>query len=55
MLKAKRLSIWIGLALAALTALAVQLHREVSIDKCLDNGGAWNYQERRCEFEQPAK
>lgn len=41
----------LGMALfvaAAFVAGGVWLAREVSIDSCLDRGGAWDYEQSRC-------
>ncbi|MDB5472079.1 MAG: hypothetical protein JWR84_3639 [Caulobacter sp.] len=43
------------LAVAALVLLAgivggPRLWRYVSIDSCLDSGGRWDYQAKRCDF-----
>jgi hypothetical protein len=37
-------------ALGAVTWLAVHLRREIAIDRCLDNGGRWNYSASVCEM-----
>ena len=42
-----RLGIAIVLVAAALAA-GIWLAREVSIDKCLDRGGAWDHEQARC-------
>lgn len=31
--------------------LGLWLSTQFQIDGCLDQGGAWNYQEGKCEFE----
>lgn len=36
-------------AAAALLAGGILLGRELSIDRCLDSGGAWNYKQAQCE------
>ena len=33
---------------AAFVAGGVWLARQVSIDRCLDRGGAWDYEQARC-------
>jgi hypothetical protein len=39
-----------GLAIGVLLAIAVQaLNSWLSIDRCLDSGGLWNYQSDDCE------
>lgn len=45
-----RLRIGIALLLvsAALTVVGIWLAREVSIDKCLDSGGAWDHEHATC-------
>jgi len=40
--------IWIALAVVALVGLTYWLAQQISIDKCLDGGSAWNYDESRC-------
>lgn len=55
MTKAKKLAIWFVLALAVGIPLAIWLYRQVQIDKCLDAGGRWEYQQRHCLFEEPKK
>lgn len=40
------------LSLSALILVAVVVlygYRWLQVDRCLDNGGAWNYELRRCE------
>lgn len=38
------------LAIAALAIVgATWLYEEIKIDKCLDSGGAWNYEARTCK------
>ncbi|XAH22170.1 hypothetical protein AAFF27_19410 [Xylophilus sp. GW821-FHT01B05] len=43
-----RIGIALGLVTAALVGASVWLVREVSIDKCLDRGGAWDYEQMHC-------
>lgn len=47
--------IWIALAVIVLVGLTYWLARQISIDKCLDGGGAWNYDESRCIGSQSNK
>lgn len=35
---------------AAVVAGGIWLDREMSIDSCLDRGGAWDYQQARCKM-----
>lgn len=35
---------------AAVVAGGIWLDCEMSIDSCLDRGGAWDYQQARCEM-----
>lgn len=43
-----RLGIALLLVMAAIAAAGIWLAREVSIDKCLDCGGAWDHEQARC-------
>ena len=54
MSKAKKLAIGLALTLAVCIPLAIWLYRQVLIDKCLDAGGAWDYQQRHCVYEGPS-
>lgn len=55
MIKLKRGALWLVLLLVGGIGSAVWLYGEVQIDKCLDAGGAWDYQQKRCMFEEPRK
>ena len=41
------------LVLAVLVAAGIWLAREVSIDRCLDGGGAWDYEHAQCLVAAP--
>jgi hypothetical protein len=43
-----RFTIALLLIVAAVAVVGIWLAREVSIDKCLDCGGAWDYDLARC-------
>lgn len=43
-----RLGIALLLVAAALATAGIWLAREVSIDRCLDRGGAWDYEQASC-------
>lgn len=45
-----RLGITLLLVAAVVATAGIWLAREVSIDKCLDRGGAWDHEEARCLF-----
>jgi len=45
-----RLGISFVVVAAALAAAGVWLSRELSIDRCLDQGGAWDHEQTRCVF-----
>jgi hypothetical protein len=55
MTKARKRLFWLVLILAACIPLAVWVYRYILIDKCLDAGGAWDYQQRHCIYEEPRK
>lgn len=38
-----------GAALLAVGAVTLFLWRFLAIDRCLDDGGGWNYRENKCE------
>jgi hypothetical protein len=44
----KRKLIWIGGAVIV-AALFWWFWGELKIDRCLDNGGRWNYEKKACE------
>jgi uncharacterized membrane-anchored protein len=48
-MKKKTIFIWI-IILLALTAVGFVIKRQIEIDKCLDNGGKWNYETGQCEY-----
>ncbi len=48
-MKSKKIFILI-LTVIYLIAIFIYLKREVAIDKCLDNGGRWNYEKNVCEY-----
>ena len=39
------------LALLLIGAFAAWLYGEIQIDKCLDAGGAWDYEQHHCMFQ----
>ena len=48
------MSQWIKLILLGALAVLIVcffawIHREMSIDKCLDGGGAWDYERVKCD------
>lgn len=43
------LVLWVSIS------LVVWLYREIQIDKCLDAGGAWDYEQPHCIFEAQQK
>lgn len=55
MTKTKRRVIWLLLVLAVSIPLAIWLYGQLQIDKCLDAGGAWNYEQQSCILETPRK
>ena len=46
---------WFVLILAVGILLGIWLYRQVLIDKCLDAGGAWDYQQGDCIHEERQK
>jgi len=46
---ATRKTVIMTLIFAALAAGAIYVQRWVAIDRCLDSGGAWDYQSARCQ------
>lgn len=55
MTRAKQWVIWLLLILAVCIPLGIWLYRQLLIDKCLDAGGAWDYQQLHCIYEEPRK
>lgn len=55
MTKIKRRIVWLILVFAIGAAVVPWLYREIQIDKCLDAGGAWDYEGKHCIFEIPQK
>lgn len=49
MMKLKKI-VTIILSLIFFAAIIIYSKREVDIDKCLDNGGRWNYEHNMCEY-----
>lgn len=45
-----RLGITLLLVAVVVATAGIWLAREVSIDKCLDRGGAWDHEQARCLF-----
>lgn len=45
-----RLGITLLLVAAVVATAGIWLAREVSIDTCLDRGGAWDHEQARCLF-----
>ena len=43
------------LTVVSLVAIFMYLKRQVEIDKCLDNGGRWNYEKKVCEYSEMGK
>jgi hypothetical protein len=48
----RRTALWVFAVVVGI-GLAAWFYGEVKIDKCLDAGGAWDYQQKRCIFEKP--
>lgn len=53
MTKMRKRAIAAVLLLVACILFSFWLYRQIEIDKCLDAGGAWNYEQRHCLFETP--
>jgi hypothetical protein len=53
MTKMRRWVVVVVLLLVAGVPFSLWLYRQIEIDKCLDAGGAWNYEQRHCLFEAP--
>jgi hypothetical protein len=47
--KNKRAIFVFGIVVLALSALSIWLLRELRIDTCLDRGGQWDYEQRKCD------
>lgn len=43
-----RIGTAVALATAALAATGIWLAHELAIDRCLDHGGAWDYERAAC-------
>jgi len=54
-IKVKRWALWLALLLVGGIGTAAWLYGEIQIDKCLDAGGAWDYQQKHCMFDEPKK
>lgn len=39
-------------AVLGIAAVSVWAWREIGIDRCLDNGGRWIYQDSKCERQR---
>lgn len=50
-MKRSRYLLLVG-ALLGIAAVSVWAWREIAIDRCLDNGGRWNYQGSKCEMQR---
>jgi hypothetical protein len=46
---------WSALALLLIGVFAIWLYGEIQIDKCLDAGGAWDYEKHRCMFKSQSE
>lgn len=55
MIKTRKLVFWLVLILVICIPLAVWLYHQMLIDKCLDAGGAWDYQHQQCVYEKSQK
>lgn len=51
MKKATKRIVWGATLLALSGAFIIWLYGEIQIDKCLDAGGAWDYEKHRCTFQ----
>lgn len=47
----KKIVLWI-IGLALFIVFAYFFNGYMDIDKCLDNGGRWNYDKEICEFQE---
>lgn len=54
-MKTRRWIVVVVLLIVAGVPFSIWLSRQIEIDKCLDGGGAWDYEQRRCIFEAPKK
>jgi hypothetical protein len=52
-MKIWRWMVVVVLLLAAGVPFSIWLSQQIEIDKCLDAGGAWDYEHRNCQFEAP--
>lgn len=52
MTKTGRSLLWLVVILAISIPFGVWFYHELQIDKCLDAGGAWDYQQRYCVYEE---
>jgi hypothetical protein len=52
MSKKKKIILVIGVVLVV--AFAFWVKGCLDIDKCLDNGGRWNYEKGVCEYQEPS-
>lgn len=48
-MKSKKI-ILLVLSIICLAVVFGYLKRQLAIDKCLDNGGRWNYEKNTCEY-----
>ena len=55
MKKSTKRAVWAVLVLLFIGAFAVWLYGEIQIDKCLDAGGAWDYEQRHCMFQTQSR
>ena len=42
----------LGIAMVLVLVLYVFAREYLTVDRCLDAGGHWNYQLKRCEFQR---
>lgn len=55
MKKSTKRVVWAVLILLFVGAFAAWLYGEIQIDKCLDAGGAWDYEQRHCMFQPQSR
>jgi hypothetical protein len=44
--------IFFGLAIALIITFLVWMSEKVNVDRCLDHGGKWNYEEGDCQMHE---
>jgi hypothetical protein len=44
--------IFFGLAITLIIIFLVWMSEQVNIDRCLDHGGKWNYEEGDCQMHE---